>query len=491
MLELDDWFAREELLWRQRSRIEWLKEGDSNTKFFHTRASQRRKKNHVSKIKVASNKWISDEVDICKEALIHFARIYRSVNRSEAMDWEERMDFVQSSVSADKVEWLCTPFIEADIQSAVFQLGATKAPGPDGYSALFYHEFWNLVKEDVIQASLNFLNGGGTLERGMNDTLIALVPKTKSPETFDELRPISLCNVAMKIITKALANRLKGVLNECIFESQSAFVPSRLITDNILIAHELISYMRTRPKGGVGYCCIKLDMSKAYDRVEWDLLEEMQRRMGFPDLWINKREGLAVDPLSPYLFVICTEWLAQRLKTYQQVGDLQGIKVGKSGPVISHFLFADDCILFVKADVDNVLKLKKVLREYEAVSGQQINYGKSEMFVGDNVSMERARCFGGILGVRVVECIDKYLGLPVSLNGRKTALLNFIEDRMWKRVNGWKEKLLSVAGKEILIKSVVQAIPIYALSCFKMPKRIFLWLGKGDFFLLVERCEGR
>ncbi|KAL9663977.1 hypothetical protein QQ045_019372 [Rhodiola kirilowii] len=121
------------------------------------------------------------------------------------MDWDERMDFVRSSVSADKAEWLCTPFIEADIQRVVFQLEATKAPGSDNYSALFYLEFWNLVKEDVIHASLNFLNGGGTFER-----------------------------------------------------------------DNILIAHELISYMRTRPKGGVGYCCIKLDMSKAYDRVEYD-----------------------------------------------------------------------------------------------------------------------------------------------------------------------------------------------------------------------------
>ncbi|KAL9663876.1 hypothetical protein QQ045_019269 [Rhodiola kirilowii] len=332
----------------------------------------------------------------------------------------------------------------------------------------------------------------------MNDTLITLIPKTKKPATFDEFRPISLCNVAMKVITKALANRLKEVLREIISISQSAFVPGRLITDNILIAHELISYMRTRAHVGTGYCCIKLDMSKAYDRMEWDFLEEIQRKMGFPTPWIDKimhcvksvsykirvnemisdpfspergiRQG---GPLSPYLFVLCTEWLAQRMELSQENGDLEGIKVSRSAPSISHLLFADDCILFVKATVDSMLKLKSILRDYEAVSGQQINYEKSELYAGNNIRDELARSLGGILGVKVVNCIDKYLGLPICLNGRKTAMLNFIEDRMWKRVNGWKEKLLSVAGKEVLIKSIIQAIPVYAMSCFKMPKRIF------------------
>ncbi|KAL9680531.1 hypothetical protein QQ045_018411 [Rhodiola kirilowii] len=143
------------------------------------------------------------------------------------------------------------------------------------------------------------------------------------------------------------------------------------------------------------------------------------------------------------------------------------------GDFISHLLFADDCILFIKADIDHVLKLKRVLSTYEIVSGKQINFAKSELCVGNNVSEGMARCIGSVLGVKVVDGIDKYLGLLICLNGRKSELFNFIEDRMWKRVNGWKGKLLSVAGKEILIKSVVQAIPIYAMSCFKMPNGVF------------------
>ncbi|KAL9664215.1 hypothetical protein QQ045_019614 [Rhodiola kirilowii] len=136
--ELDEWFAREELMWRQRSRIEWLKEGDLNTKFFHTRASQRKKKNTITKIKGPNGIWITDDKEICEEAVSHFVNIFRSVHPRETAGWEEKMSFIHQSVSPEKVEFLCAPFTEADIQSAVFQIGSTKAPGPDGFPALFF-----------------------------------------------------------------------------------------------------------------------------------------------------------------------------------------------------------------------------------------------------------------------------------------------------------------------------------------------------------------
>ncbi|CAM8900096.1 unnamed protein product [Rhodiola kirilowii] len=368
-----------------------------------------------------------------------------------------------------------------------------------------------------MEYALRFLNDGKTLERELNESLITLVPKTKNPVTFDEYRPISLCNVAMKVITKTLANRLKEALNDCVSETQSAFVPGRLITDNILIAHEFINHMRTRADNSAGYCCIKVDMSKAYDRVEWGFLEDIQRRMGFPDTWIKKimfcvrsvsykirindiisdsflpergiRQG---DPLSPYLFVLCMEWLARRLERAQQQGEIQGIKVSRYAPAISHLLFTDDCIVFVRADVDNVLRLKSILKEFETISGQRINFSKSQVYVGNNVEDGLARAFVSILGMNVVDGMDKYLGLPVCFKGRKSRLLNYIEDRMWKRVHGWKEKLLSVAGKEVLIKSVVQAIPIYALSCFKMPNKVFeRWNSIVSSFWWNNAKEGR
>jgi hypothetical protein len=122
---------------------------------------------------------------------------------------------------------------------------------------------------------------------GWNDTVIVLIPKVKQPKKLKDLRPISLCNVLYKLISKVLANRLKNVLPEIISPSQSAFVPGRLITDNVLLAYELTHHLNKKRKGASGLAAIKLDMSKAYDRIEWPFLKKMMQRLGFQESWVN------------------------------------------------------------------------------------------------------------------------------------------------------------------------------------------------------------
>ncbi|KAL9687155.1 hypothetical protein QQ045_031553 [Rhodiola kirilowii] len=247
-------------MWRQRSRIEWLKEGDLNTKIFHSMVTQRKKKNTISRffvfcffditisrIKREDGAIITEEIELCQEAVNHFSKIFRTSHLRERPNWRALMDCVGQSVSPENADYLSASFTMTEVQNAVFQMGSTKAPGPDGFSVLFYQESWEFIKDEVQEFALRFLNDGGELERGVNDTntIVTLIPNTKTPTTFNEYRPISLCNVAIKIITKTLANRLKGVLNECISVSQSVFVPGRLISDNILIAHKLVNHMRT------------------------------------------------------------------------------------------------------------------------------------------------------------------------------------------------------------------------------------------------------
>ncbi|KAL9675829.1 hypothetical protein QQ045_004037 [Rhodiola kirilowii] len=146
-------------------------------------------------------------------------------------------------------------------------MAPTKAPDLDGFSALFYQRFWHIVKVIVLRKVMDIFNKG-SLEAGMNDTLIVLIPKNKKPKRVEECRPISLCNVIMKIVTKVITNRLKVVMPEIISEAQSAFVPGKLILDNILLAHEVLHYIKSRKLQKCGFFSLKADMSKAYDRVE-------------------------------------------------------------------------------------------------------------------------------------------------------------------------------------------------------------------------------
>ncbi|CAM8960908.1 unnamed protein product [Rhodiola kirilowii] len=177
------------------------------------------------------------------------------------------MSCVPNKLNEEARRDLMRPYSEAEVREAVFQMYPTKAPGPDGFSALFYQKNWSLIKEKVVRQVLRMLNGR-LLEDGINKTLITLIPKIKDPKAVGEYRPISLCNVGAKIVTKMLANRLKPILPTIISENQGAFIPGKIISDNIIAAQELIHFIRTRDKQKMGYFALKVDISKAYDRVE-------------------------------------------------------------------------------------------------------------------------------------------------------------------------------------------------------------------------------
>lgn len=201
---------------------------------------------------------------------------------------------------------------------------------------------------------------------------------------MSEFRPISLCNVLYKLISKVLVLRLKAILPGVVTENQSAFVPGRLITDNALIALELFHTMKKRSKSKRGMIALKLDMSKAYDRVEWGFLRKLLLTMGFDGRWvnlvmdcvttvtysfiINGRVCGAVsqgDPLSPYLFILVADAFSLMLQNKVREGKLHGTKASRSGPEISHLLFADDNLLFARATRQECEVIVDLLNSYE------------------------------------------------------------------------------------------------------------------------------
>ena len=145
--------------------------------------------------------------------------------------------------------------------------------------AIFYKRFWDTVGDDVTR-EVKHLLGGGAMPKGWNETVVVMIPKVPNPERLKDLRPTSLCNVVYKIASKVLSNHLKLILPEIISLSQSAFVPGRMITDNVLLAYEFTHFMQTKKGSGDSFAAVKLDMSKAYDRVEWCFLERMMLKLG-------------------------------------------------------------------------------------------------------------------------------------------------------------------------------------------------------------------
>ena len=171
---------------------------------------------------------------------------------------------IQPCVTQEMNQALICQFTENEVITAMKQMAPLKAPGPNGMPLVFYQSYWHVVGKDISTAVLYCLHSGKLLP-SLNHTFVTLIPKTKSSEKVTEYRLISLCNVIYKLISKVLANRLKKILPHVISNTQSAFVPGRLIMDNILITFETLHYMHNKRAGKVGAMALKLDMSKAYD----------------------------------------------------------------------------------------------------------------------------------------------------------------------------------------------------------------------------------
>ena len=163
-------------------------------------------------------------------------------------------------------------------------LGSSKAPGLDGFTALFYKTYWHVVKRDVLECVLDFFQNK-YLAKEHNHTFITLIPKQKGAHSVNQFRPISHINISYKIISKILANRIKTTLHKIISLLQSAFVPKRNIQDNSIIAHELFHSFKLK-RGKCGFMFLKMDMEKAFDKMEWKLILSIMKHLGFHVIWL-------------------------------------------------------------------------------------------------------------------------------------------------------------------------------------------------------------
>ena len=298
---------------------------------------------------------------------------------------------------------LTCPITKAEVFAALNSMQPYKAPGLDGFHCIFFKQYWHIVGDDIFRL-VHTAFQEGHFDPEISNTIIALIPKIDSPNTYKDFRPISLCNIVHKIITKVLVHRLRPILTNIIGPYQSSFLPGRGTSDNSIVLQEIVHFKR-KSKRKKGYVAFKLDLEKAFDNVNWDFLHHCLKDFGFPDITIklimhcvtsptfsilwngNKlpplkpshglRQG---DPLSPYLFILCMEKLSVSISTAVSQGGWEPIRITNNGPQISHLLFTDDVLLFIKARNAQIRFVADLFDRFSKASGLKINLSKSHAF---------------------------------------------------------------------------------------------------------------
>ena len=383
--KLEKAYREEEEYWKQRSRIQWLQSGDRNSSFFHAITRGRRQINAFSILEDEHGAIYETEEDI----VATISKYYQSIFTTSGANCIETVEEALSPciTSAMNSDLIALPDRE-EVKAAVLAIHADKAPGPDGFSAGFYHSYWDIIGEDIYRDIREFFETG-YLHHRQNETHIRLILKITCPRKVADYRPIALCTTHYKIIAKIMTKCLQPFLPHIISPHQSAFVPKRAIGDNVLITHEILHYLKTSKAKVRCSMAVKTDMSKAHDRIEWSFLEAILRRLGFHETWISwtmmcvtsvsysflvngapqghvsPSQGLRKgDPLSPYLFILCTEVLSGLCTKAQNLGLLTGVKVARNNHAINHLLFADDTMFFMRSDAQSCAQLVSLLNKY-------------------------------------------------------------------------------------------------------------------------------
>ena len=272
------------------------------------------------------------------------------------------------------------------------------------------------------------------------------------------------------MVTKIIVARLRPYLDKLISPLQAAFVPGRKGVGNAFIAQEIIHFLG-RKRARVGYMALKIDLEKTYDKLEWNFIREALFRANLPvdlidvimscvttvstsilvnggatDLIVPSRWIRQRDPLSPYLFILCMDFLGQLIEEKCNAKLWHPVKASQSGPAFSHLMFADDLLFFARADGTNCSAIRDMLDEFCLLFGQTISEAKFRVYFFPNVDRDARESLCDILGLSSTPFLGKYLGFPFRHPGSSSQDYNFILDRVKQKLAGWKANLLSLVG---------------------------------------------
>jgi len=400
-IDLNKALDMEEVFWREKSRVKWHLEGDRNTRYFHRLTKIKNSTKTISSIRNGDD-IITDPDLIASHLTNHFQNIFCNSSVLQVNNLVE--DCVPELINDHTNNLLTLLPTEKEIHDAVLAFNRDSAPGPDGFGAIFFHTYWNIVKMDVIKAMQEFFTTGKLLNN-FNSNTIVLIPKNSNADTVNQYRPIALANFKFKIISKILADRLAPIMPHIILEEQRGFIKGRNIKDCICLTSEAVNLLNKKAFGGNMAC--KIDISKAFDTLDWSFLMQVLLKFGFNTKfcsWIltilesaklsvsvnGKQHGFFSckrgvrqgDPLSPLLFCIAEDVLNRSISKLVMNGKVELIKASRNQCVPSHILYADDVMIFCKAKLSCIQALKNLFIQYAKCSGQVINPSKSTIYAG-------------------------------------------------------------------------------------------------------------
>eukprot|EP00253_Pinus_taeda_P009912 PITA_09912 len=441
----------------------------------------------------------------------NFLRYFKKVHQEPSIDRLPTIEKILQQIPKLIIEehnlLLLQPILLHEVDSAVKQLKAGKAPGPNGFTSNFFHQFWDLIQIEVWQL-VEESHALRWMYPGLNATFMALIPKTAEANKPDKYRPIALCNIIYKIGSKVIATRLKPLLPLIILPEQSGYVEGRQITDGIILTHEIIHSLKQSKRPGM---LLKIDLSKAFDTISWQYIQKILNAFGFDPSWtrwillltssffsvlINGipyetfrpsrgiRQG---DPLSPFLFVIIAKGLDRNIKSSTLSRGLKGLPFNNS-PSYSHQQFVDDNMLFGHPSVQEARLFKDILSSFSDASGALINRVKSQIFFF-NTPVSTQRLIARILGFTIAGLPSKYLGAPMIASALKHYSWRDLINKLEAKLFLWTHRSLNMANRVILIKAILQSMPLYLFSLLAAPKwvikeirnlqRNFLWGSSG------------
>jgi hypothetical protein len=262
----------------QRSRAKWLKEGDSNSKYFHSCINARKKSNNIIALRTP-NGWVEGPSQV-RAAVVSFFRDHFG-NEEWCRPTLDGVTF--PTLSVQDADFLEATFSIGEIEVAVNNSDGLKCPGPDGFNFAFIKEFWSLMRND-IRILFDQFHGNECVPKCLLSYFLTLVPKVKSPQCLGDFRPISLLGCIYKLVAKVLATRLASVIGSLIPKTQTAFLKGRQLVEGVVVVNEVIDYAK---KTGKDCLILKVDFEKAYDSVDWNFLDYMLRQFGFGQKWRN------------------------------------------------------------------------------------------------------------------------------------------------------------------------------------------------------------